>query len=77
MVVADRKLGAATRLRRASPYQGNFRGDALVGRDSVEPLSLSQSLMEPVGFYQRDTGRTVLSAHDRGVIPGGERSDDS
>ncbi len=59
------------------PTSENFRGEALVGRDSVEPLSLSQSLMEPVGFYQRDTGRTVVSAHDHGVIPGGERSDDS
>ena len=69
-----RKLGPKTGSAERRATNENFRGDALVRRDSVEPLSLSQSLMEPVGFYQRYAGRSILSADNRGVISSGERS---
>jgi len=36
------KAGSPNRLRRASPLPTKFSRNALVGRDSVEPLSLSK-----------------------------------
>jgi hypothetical protein len=39
----EKRLGFL-RLRRASPYQYNFREDELVGRDSVEPQRFAFSL---------------------------------
>src|SRR4030095_15430956 len=40
-------------------------------------IQLSTSkLLQLVGFYQRDPGSAILSAHNRGVIAGREGSDD-